>query len=119
MKKFNVGEKVVALTNPFNQFSQPRVKCKIYKVLDVLYCSKCGDQAINVSGKDEDCFVDCTCGHEQHNNGLWWTSSEYFARPSELQAELEQAEMEERYEDCADLVGIMAELEINKENVNQ
>lgn len=119
MKKFNVGEKVVALTNSPGNMYQPREKGKVYTVLAVGYCSGCGVQRINVAGKNKAGITKCNCGHEQPNNGLWWTKSQFFSRPCELQAELELAEQEERYEDCADLVGIMAELEINKENVNQ
>lgn len=116
MKKFKIGEKVVALTNPLSKNGQPRLKGKIYDVLAKIYCFDCGEQHINICGKVKNIELSktifkCRCGSINNSNGLWWTTSEFFARPSELQAELEQAEMEERYEECAELAKIMAMVE--------
>ena len=113
MKRFKIGEDVVALTNPPTERCQPRVKGKVYKVLDVCYCSKCGVQKINIAGKTttKTGMVYCACGYKHPDNGLWWTHSELFASPSELQAELEALEREEKYEECAELVKIMAMIE--------
>ena len=114
MKRFKIGEDVVALTNPLDEYGQPRVKGKVYPVLAVKYCSGCGGQKINIAGTCsinfdlEDCGL---CRKTTEADDLWWTDSNLFARPQELQAELEVLESEEKYEECAELVKIMAMIE--------
>tara|TARA_R110000868_G_scaffold30521_1_gene112786 strand:+ start:283 stop:606 length:324 start_codon:yes stop_codon:yes gene_type:complete len=93
---YKIGQKVVALTSPQDSGGQPRIKGKIYEVLDVSYCCKCGSQRINISGNTHECFIDCRCGSTQRNNGLWWTHSDYFAPLTELS--LEAAIEAEEYE---------------------
>lgn len=103
MKRFEIGDKVVALNNPFTSNSQPRVKGKVYKVVDIMYCSGCGIQVINIG---EACtassgFVSCLCNTRTHNKGLAWTSSEYFAKVDDVADAIEAAVAEEDYETAA------------------
>lgn len=102
MKRFNIGDKVVALTNSPNSRCQKRVKGNIYTVLDVDYCRRCGGQGINIGGKDASAIdVKCNCGSSQESsNGLYYTDSKHFALADNLHQELENAVAEERYEDA-------------------
>ena len=107
MKKFQINDKVIALTNPGNQMSQYRVKGQIYSVKGVSFCSGCGDQRINIgqapkpsNNKNVICVG---CGSEQNHLGLAWTNSKYFAKveKEDIEEEMEKAEVEEDYEFAA------------------
>lgn len=80
---FKIGQKVIALTNPLNSFSQFRVKGKIYIVKDIMYCCKTGMQSINIGGKANSNRTRCECGELHENKGLGWTHSKYFASVEE------------------------------------
>lgn len=99
---FKIGDEVIALTNPKNNRCQPRVKGNKYIVKDTLYCSKCGQQRINLGEKTGDWLSNtliCTeCKTKQHTENLYWTKSSLFIKPQELQATLEQALKEENFE---------------------
>jgi hypothetical protein len=104
-KEFNIGAKVIALTTSEHKTTQPREKGKVYIVNSVCYCSKCGRQNINVSGRlpesPKEVAVSCnTCGCKQPSMGLWWTSSNLFANVKNINKELEKAVADERYEDA-------------------
>lgn len=106
-KRFKIGDKVVSLTNPLSEGSQPRVKGKVYKVQAIQYCPGCGTQTINLGyhlppNKFSE-YSDCTCGKEALNEGLYWTLSKYFARVDDLEAAIEEAIAEEDYETAAAL----------------
>lgn len=96
-----IGDKVIALNNPANLITaQPRIKGHIYTVKDIMYCSKCGLQAINLGNKLNSLhnFTDCSCGGSNLNNGLHWTTSKYFAPLQDIASEIEKAINEENYE---------------------
>lgn len=89
--RFNVGDEVVALTNPSNNNCQPRVKGNIYTVKVVMYCSVCGKQLINVSGKSEGDVTSCACGNEINDGGYWISESGLFALVQDMTAQIEEA----------------------------
>jgi len=101
-KRFNIGDTVVSLNCNTDDSGQPRIRGKIYKVKDVLYCSSCGIQVINLGGdatKNSGMFK-CTCEELKHNNGLSWTLSEQFeiAHADSLARSIEEAIDKEDYE---------------------
>lgn len=107
--KHSIGDSVVALTNTPNYRCQPRVKGQIYKVKDIMYCSKCGIQTINI-GYTIDIprfsgILECNCGSEIFSNGLHWTESKYFAPVTE--AFLKECEEKEEYELCSTIKEIL------------
>lgn len=104
MNRFSIGERVVALTNPSEKYSQPRIKGKTYTVLAVKYCVGCGIQDINVAGNSSIDFTHeiCGCGLRTiAEDNMWWTSSNNFARLTDLEAELKTAVENEDYETAA------------------
>jgi hypothetical protein len=48
MKKFKIGDKVVALVGQIHPNAQPRIKGQIYTVIDIMFCSRDGHQLINL-----------------------------------------------------------------------
>jgi hypothetical protein len=105
-KRFKIGDKVVSLTNPATEGSQPRVKGKTYNVKAIQYCSGCGEQVINLGyhlPDDVSNYSDCNCGKEVFNEGLYWTLSKYFARVDDLDTAIEEAVQNEDYETAATL----------------
>jgi hypothetical protein len=70
MARFNIGDKVICVNDTFRGFGNTPIikKGKIYDVLDVQFCVKCGDQKIDVGtrytergGAD---ICEClNCGH--------------------------------------------------------
>lgn len=104
-KRFKIGDKVVSLTNPSSEGSQPRVKGKVYKVQAIQYCSGCGEQVINIGYRlpNNAMYSDCNCGKEVFNEGLFWTLSKYFARVDNLATAIEEAVQNEDYETAATL----------------
>lgn len=103
---FKIGEKVIPLTNRPSGRHQPRVKGKLYIVLGVNYCNKCGYQDINISGLHNGEIsdkIDCNCGNSHDNFGLWWTDSRRFIRPEHLEGLMLEKANEEDYESAAEL----------------
>lgn len=101
--RFNIGDAVIALTSPLNDLSQPRVRGKKYIVNDILYCSKCGRQSINIcSIKSPFVNLECNCGNIQPADGLFFTDSKYFIKASEttIKEKIEECISEEDYEMC-------------------
>jgi hypothetical protein len=92
--RFNRGDCVIALTNPLDSSCQYRIKGNTYKVHDVLYCSNCGEQSINIEhpAKDIDLsWIKCDCEHLQPSNGKGWTYSRHFFKPEDADKLLQQA----------------------------
>lgn len=98
MKKFKIGDKVVALTNPQDNMSQPRVKGHIYTVEAILYCNGCGVQTINIGERTNSYILRCNCGTENQSKGLYWTESKHFAKLDNLEEELKDIIENEDYE---------------------
>jgi protein-arginine kinase activator protein McsA len=99
MGNFKIGDKVIAMTNPANKQSQPRVKGNIYIVERVSYCAGCGTQRINIGCKIENTSnnnIKCECNFRQPHNNLHWTASKYFSKLDENA--LQEAVKEENYE---------------------
>jgi hypothetical protein len=122
-KRFKIGDKVVSLTNPATEGSQPRVKGKTYNVKAVQYCSGCGAQVINLgyhlpipnSTIRYSDYSDCVCGKEVLNEGLFWTLSKFFARADDLESAIEEAVENEDYETAATLRDLNKEFAIELE----
>jgi hypothetical protein len=108
-KRFKIGDRVVSLTNPATEGSQPRVKGKTYSVQAVQYCSGCGVQVINIGYRLPNNamiysdYSDCVCGKEVFNEGLFWTLSKFFAKVDDLETAIEEAVQNEDYETAATL----------------
>jgi hypothetical protein len=117
-KRFKIGDKVVSLTNPTREGSQPRVKGKTYNVQAVQYCSGCGVQVINLGYRlpnNTMRYSDCICGKEIFNEGLFWTLSKFFARADDLESAIEEAVENEDYETAATLRDLNKEFAIELE----
>lgn len=98
---FKVGDKVVALkstSKPDRQ--QPVIKGNIYTVLGVMYCNRCGVQAINVTNTTVRCsFLICSCGHMiSLFDNYYYSNSKYFVKIDDIDKELEKAVEAEDYE---------------------
>lgn len=100
MSNFKVGDKVIALTNPSSEGSQPRIKGEIYCVNAVSYCGGCGKQRINIGyyiSHNNTGYIDCSsCNYSQPNNGLCFTDIKHFSKVDNKA--LENAVEEENYE---------------------
>ena len=107
--RHKVGDRVIALTDPFNEFSQPRKKGQIYTVKAVAYCPKCGAQKVNIGHASIYKMIECGCGCVTETNGLRWTNSFHFAPIDE--ATLQSAIEQENYELAAILRDYMVEIE--------
>lgn len=113
---FKIGQKVVALNSSADYRAQPRVKGNIYTVLDILYCSKCGIQTINITayytppnGVIWSGNVRCRCGSVQPHQNKPWTASSFFAPLDNLEATIAELAEKEEYETCAMLQKILDE----------
>lgn len=112
MKRFNIGDKVIALTDPRNELSQPRVKGKMYIVVSLMYCQKCGDQMISLGVKSVNGRLLCDCGCAQENDGFFYTRSTNFAKVDEFDQEIAEAVSDENYE----LASLLRDLKLKNEN---
>lgn len=109
MENFKIGETVIAL-NSTKRYGNgyvdhhPREKGKTYVIKDVCYCSKCGQQNVNVGYKWRSAdLMNCDCGNSQNDYGLGWSESFNFIRPSELKQKIAEAVEQENYEEAAEL----------------
>ena len=97
--KFQINQKVIALSNPFNELSQQRVKGNIYTVKALSWCARCGANQINIDNSKSAQYITirCTCGYAQPNQGLNWTRASEFAplteEAMEALAEAEEYEL--------------------------
>ena len=98
MSKFKVGDKVVALVGQVHPNAQPRIKGKIYDVVDIMFCSGDGHQMINIGYDSKHKELICTCGRKHPTNGLMWTDSKHFAKVDDVEEALEEAVATEDYE---------------------
>lgn len=114
MKIFKPGDKVIALTNPKNAFSQPRVKGKIYTVEAIYFCSGCGNQMVNLGFKTKNSKIFCgPCDNMQSSKGLCWTRSEHFSKVDDFEESLKEALENEDYEMASLLRDLNLKLQSN------
>jgi hypothetical protein len=116
-RRFKIGDKVVALTNSKTEMGQPRVKGKIYAVHAIQYCPACGEQKINLGISapiNTSSIIICTCNKKRPNEGLYWTSSKFFAKVDDLESALEEAVENEDYELAAMLRDLNKDLTYHK-----
>jgi hypothetical protein len=98
MNKFNIGDKVVALSNQPRPSCQERVKGRVYSVEKILYCPTDGHQMINIGPTSENDFYNCSCGKKHATNGFKWTLSREFAKVDNVEEALEEAVANEDYD---------------------
>jgi hypothetical protein len=76
---FRIGEKVVALNDSPSSNNMRRIKDEIYKVQDILFCEKCGQQYLNfgdvANRRWNDDMGTCVCGFKTHARGLLWSNA--------------------------------------------
>lgn len=100
MRRFEIGQIVVALEDSKEIMQQPFKKGSKYKIRDIGYCAKCGKQFINFTNTtppsgNSKCI---TCSNVQPNSGKTWSSSDHFAAVNDVKEELEKAVANEDYE---------------------
>lgn len=93
-----LGDRVMAITSNKIIKTQPRKKGDVYIVSDVMFCSRCGDQLINIGCESPRGNLLCGCGISQYNKMKKWTYSKEFIPITEEY--LKQMELEENYEIC-------------------
>lgn len=118
-KRFQIGDKIIALSDSVSASSQIRKKGKIYEVTGIQYCSSCGIQTINIDFQkniflgtytQERCFY-CKGISKPSEMGL--TISREFAKIDDINQELEKAVENEDYE----LASLLRDLKLEKEYV--
>ena len=98
MVKHNIGDKVIAISSNNHEKAQNRIKGNIYVVKDVIYCTKCGEQLVNIGiGSFRNNFR-CLCGNRQYNELKKWTYAKEFI-PINKQT-IKEMELQEEYEIC-------------------
>jgi hypothetical protein len=101
MRRFKIGEKVVALNSSTHEKAQPRVKGKIYTVTMIMNCQLCGEELINVNNNPSITNVlECECKHTMNNFHRAFTFGKFFAPIDELDILIEQCVEDENYEDA-------------------
>lgn len=101
--RFNIGEKVIATrTIVADHQKQGIEKGKIYPVLSMIFCPRCGVQAINVTNQEAEGHkreVKCNCDTIFPMLDRYkYSASEYFTRLENKEELLEKAIAEEDYE---------------------
>ena len=96
--RHNIKDRVIALSTNEIKNTQPRIKGNVYIVEDIMYCSKCGSQLINIGYKSKRGNILCGCGKSQFNQNKMWTYSKEFIPVTEEY--LKKMESEEKYEIC-------------------
>lgn len=96
--KFQVNQKVIALSNPFSELSQQRVKGDIYTITKLSWCPNCGINLININNQPSVRETsECDCGGIQSTGSSAWTLSHHFAplteESMEALAEAEEYEL--------------------------
>ena len=107
--RHNIGDKVIALTNPLNDMCQNRVKGKTYIVVDCVYCTKCGTQSINIGELSIYPESECVCGNISLSGGKYWTDSMYFSNANNIEEALSESIKKEDYE----LASLLRDTKIN------
>ena len=80
-KEFKVGDEIIAITNPSNNYCQQREIGETYTVKHITYCTCCGTQMVNIT--DTNCNYkngNCGCGTQYHTRGMFWTGSKHFIK---------------------------------------
>jgi len=109
-QEFKIGDNVVALTEPESSKNQTRKIGKKYIVRDIMYCSRCGEQSINIGVSSNFKYVKCDCGEIQDNKGKSWTLSSCFIKIDTIENEMYNAVKKEDYEQAAffrDIIKLM------------
>lgn len=97
--KHKVGDKVIALNSSGSDDRyQKRIKGEIYTIHDVIYCSKCGVQLVNIGEKSNRTENRCSCGKVNSSFNLKWTFSSLFIPIDEQYLSI--MEDTEEYEIC-------------------
>lgn len=118
-QEFQIGEKVISLSNNKGKFSQPRKKGAMYTITQKMYCNITGIQLVNIDSTPNQGGsnrIKCTCGNTHGAWGLAWTLSDQFIRPENLDERLAQAVEEEDYETAATLRDVGEKLIQNLDN---
>jgi len=97
--RHNIGDEVIALKSNVTNLQQYRIKGEKYIVKDIMYCSKCGLQMINIGQTTNLLNVKCgECHHTSSTNFLMWTCSKLFIKVDNISEMLEEAIHNEDYE---------------------
>lgn len=96
--RHNLKDRVIAISSNKIENTQPRIKGNVYIVDDIIYCSKCGDQLINIGYESKRGNLLCGCGKSQFNQNKMWTYSKEFIPITKEY--LKKMELEENYEFC-------------------
>ena len=111
MKKFKIGEEVVALSTQTGEGFQRRIKGAVYPVKRIIYCSKCGDQLINISDATPNSnYGVCPCGGVNEFNGSEYTNAKHFGKTGGIHAQIKEAEEAENYELAGFLLSTLNEM---------
>lgn len=100
MKPFKIGDRAIALETKSHP-EQSMKKGKVYIVEDIMYCSGCGVQNINIGCKLRTQRAMLTCGscrNKQIVNGLYYTMYTRFAHPEEASKTLIEEFIKEKEE---------------------
>ena len=111
MKKFKIGEEVIALSTQTAPDCQNRVKGQHYIIKDVRFCSKCGIQVINIQGVCS--FIinsECSCGSVTKGLNMEYTNSRHFVKADDLEVRIGEAEKAENYELAGFLLSTLNEM---------
>jgi len=103
MRKFKIGDKVIALNTPTSPNCQYRVKGKIYTVTMVMNCQLCGVELLNIDNKlstNPHTKLQCGCNHRMEHFGRGFTQSKHFAPIDDIDELILTCVEDENYEDA-------------------
>ena len=89
----DIGDEVIALTTPENDFSQKRIRGSEYKVTGILECPK-GCKLVNIDNTPasiDSKIVSCNCNMHHDNGGLAWTFVDHFVKREDIPKALDKA----------------------------
>jgi hypothetical protein len=98
-RQFKIGDKIVSLVDG----TETRVKKgDRFNVLDIMYCSKCGTQIVDIGFKEATYLKSLKCLCHNINlinyNNTKWCDNKYFIHEDDLECELVEAVENEDYE---------------------
>ena len=112
VKDLKIGDRVIALNTRTGEEYQNRIQGHVYPVLDIIYCTKCGSMALNITEPRPIDFTLCHCGHVSKSNGRAYTHPMHFVKADgDLTERIEEAEKEENYE----LAGFLSSIKKEEE----
>lgn len=95
-----IGDKVIAISSSKDDPRiQKRIKGQVYIIKEVMYCSRCDTQLVNLGEESKKGNLLCGCGSSQYNKDKKWTYSKHFIPMTEEY--LKYMESVEQYEICA------------------